>query len=647
MCGIVGFYEIGHAELELTCKKMVGTLHHRGPDYSSVWVNNEFGVALGHSRLSIIDLSPAGHQPMKSKCGRYIMVFNGEIYNHLNMRKKIESSGFINQWQGHSDTETLVTAISLWGIEKALQNCVGMFALALWDNKNKALILARDRMGEKPIYYGWQGNAFIFGSELKALKIHPAFNNSINRDALCLLLRHNTIPSPYSVYQGISKLSPGCILTLTQESKEPKIESYWSMKSVVESGLANPFEGDEQQALSELERVLSKSVSNQMMSDVPLGAFLSGGIDSSTIVALMQSQSSNKIKTFSIGFNERGYDEAKHAKDVAKYLGTDHTELYITTDEAVNVIPKLPSIYDEPFSDSSQIPTYLVANLAKQNVTVSLSGDGGDELFGGYNRHVWVKSIWNKTHHLPLFSRRLILHAITSLPQSVWDRFFHHCSKVLPSRYRVSQAGDKMYKLARVIAAESPAAMYRNLISHWNHPESIILGSKEPNTLLTDTSAIPDLYDIENRMMFLDSVTYLPDDILTKVDRAAMAVSLETRIPMLDHRVVELAWRIPLKMKIKNGQGKWLLRQLLHKHVPKELVERPKMGFGVPIDTWLRGSLRDWAESLLEPSRLRREGFFNTDEVRKKWEEHILGKRDWQYQLWDILMFQAWLEINK
>ncbi len=646
MCGIAGFINTSQVGHESICRKMVATLHHRGPDHSDVWISKDHGIALGHARLSILDLSTAGHQPMTSSCGRYVMTFNGEIYNHLQLRKKLSLSGYSASWRGHSDTETLLATFSVWGVKKTLQECVGMFALALWDNKEKKLTLTRDRIGEKPVYYGWQGSSFLFGSELKALKAHPEFQNNINRDSLCLLLRHNTISSPYSIYQGVSKLAPGSILTLNLSNKEIEVETYWSMKEVVQSALNNPFEGSEQEALLELEAVLSQSVSDQMISDVPLGAFLSGGIDSSTVVALMQSQSSNKVKTFSIGFNEKGYDEAKHAKDVAEHLGTDHTELYVTSSEALNVIPQLPVMFDEPFSDSSQIPTYLVSKLAKRNVDVSLSGDGGDELFGGYNRHIWVKSIWNRTGHLPLFSRRLILYAITSLSPTTWNQFFRMCSSVFPSRYRVSQPGDKMYKLASVIASESPDAMYRDLVSHWSRPDSIVLGSKEPETLLDNPSLLPDLFDVEQRMMFLDTVTYLSDDILTKVDRAAMSVSLETRVPMLDHRVVEFAWRLPLNMKIKNGQGKWILRQLLHKHVPKNLVERPKMGFGVPMDIWLRGPLRDWAENLLETSRLEQEGFFNAEAVRTKWNEHISGKRDWQHHLWDVLMFQAWLEKN-
>jgi len=647
MCGIAGFIGNKLPDLKSVCTRMVSTLHHRGPDFSDVWLDSKSGVALGHSRLSILDLSMAGHQPMKSKCGQFVITFNGEIYNHLEIRKDINISNYGESWNGHSDTETLLMAISIWGIKKTIQRCVGMFAFALWDIKEKRLYLARDRMGEKPLYYGMQGKAFLFSSELKALKAHPEFQGTINRDTLCLLLRHNTVSNPYSIYQGISKLQPGYILTFNPENKDIRVDSYWSMKNVVESALKNPFKGTEQQALLELEGVLSSSISNQMISDLPLGAFLSGGIDSSTIVSLMQLQSTNKIKTFSIGFNVKGYDEAIHAKDVAKYLDTDHTELYVSSTEALDAIPLLAEMYDEPFSDSSQIPTYLVSKLAKQKVAVSLSGDGGDELFGGYNRHVWLNSIWKKSRHIPLFFRSLIHYAITSLSPIYWNHFFQVCSSVFPARYRVSQPGDKMYKLAKVIAAESPEAMYRNMVSHWSNPESIVLGASEPETLLTDSSVLPDLSDIENRMMFLDTITYLTDDILTKVDRASMSVSLETRVPMLDHRVIEFAWSIPLSMKIKNGQGKWLLRQLLYKYVPKKLIDRPKMGFGVPIDNWLRGPLREWAENLLEPSKLQQEGFFNVSAVRKKWDEHISKKRDWQYQLWDILMFQAWLDNNK
>ena len=647
MCGITGFFSKHTSVSESVCQHMVGKLSHRGPDSKGVWVDSPSGIALGHSRLAILDLSVAGHQPMESACKRFVLVFNGEIYNHLTIRKNLARDGFNCSWRGHSDTETLIAAISTWGVKKALQESAGMFALALWDRQEVSLTLARDRMGEKPVYYGWQGNSFIFGSELNAIKAHPQFENTIDRDSLCLLLRHNTISSPHSIYKGISKLSPGTILTLSSINNAITLDTYWSMRSVVVSGLENPFNGSHHDAVSRLDTLLSSAVSDQMQSDVPLGAFLSGGIDSSTIVSLMQLQSSTKINTFSIGFSEKEYDEAQQAKAIAKHLGTEHTELYVTHSDALSVIPHLPRMFDEPFADSSQIPTYLVSQLAKKHVDVALTGDGGDELFGGYNRHVWVKAIWSKTGHLPLFVRRLILFAITSLSPASWNRFFEMCSAVFPQRYRVSQPGDKMYKLANVILAETPAEMYRNLVSHWNKPDSIVLGSNEPNSKLSDTSVLPNLFDIEQRMMFLDTIAYMPDDILTKVDRAAMAVSLETRVPMLDHRVVEFAWSLPLNFKIRNGQGKWILRELLSKYVPQNLVDGPKMGFGVPLHNWLRGPLLDWSQNLLDPIKLRNQGYFNVEAVLQKWNEHLSGKRDWQHHLWDILMFQAWLDENQ
>lgn len=647
VCGITGFFSNHMSCYESVCQHMVSKLNHRGPDSKGVWVDSHSGIALGHSRLAILDLSVAGHQPMESACKRFVLVFNGEIYNHLTIRKKLLKEGYDFSWRGHSDTETLVAGISVWGVKKTLQDSSGMFALALWDRQEMSLILARDRMGEKPVYYGWQGNSFVFGSELDAIKVHPQFENTIDRDSLCLLLRHNTISSPHSIYKGISKLSPGAILTLSSKNNAINLDNYWSLRSVVSAGLENPFNGSNQDAVSDLKAVLSQAVLDQMQSDVPLGAFLSGGIDSSTIVSLMQSQSSKKINTFSIGFSEKEYNEARQAQLIAKHLGTEHTELYVTHSDALSVIPKLPKMFDEPFADSSQIPTYLVSALAKKHVDVALTGDGGDELFGGYNRHLWVKSIWSKTGHLPLVIRRLILFAITSLSPASWNRFFEICSVVFPKRYRVSQPGDKMYKLANVILAETPAEMYRNLVSHWNKPDSIVLGTNEPRSRLSDPSVLPNLFDVEQRMMFLDTITYMPDDILTKVDRAAMSVSLETRVPMLDHRVVEFAWSLPLDLKIKNGQGKWILRELLSKYVPKELVDRPKMGFGVPLHNWLRGPLLDWSQDLLDPIKLRNQGYFNVEAVQQKWNEHLLGKRDWHHHLWDILMFQAWLEENQ
>lgn len=647
MCGFSGFIgpTFGGDWATSILHNMGDKIYHRGPDGEGTWLDANNGLAIVHRRLSIQDLSVNGHQPMVSLGGRYIIAYNGEIYNFRTLHKELVKRGV--DFRGHSDTETLLAAIEMWGIREALQKCVGMFALVLWDKKQRKLFLARDRMGEKPLYYGWQGNSFLFGSELKALKQHPDFRNDINRDALCLQLRHSTVPAPYSIYQDIFKLLPGTILELEPNSKKLSISEYWNLKMVAEQGVAESFNNDAAHALSVLDSTLSRAVSDQMISDVPLGAFLSGGIDSSMIVALMQAQSSTPVKTFTIGFHEYGYDEAHHARAVAKHLGTDHTELYINSNDLLNVIPNLSSIYDEPFSDSSQIPTYLVSSLAKQHVTVSLSGDGGDELFAGYNRHFLGKSVWNKISILPAPIRKLISSFLMRVPSKAWNGIYQVLDKILPNRYQINLPEAKIRKLAEVLSVNSPEAMYLNLVSHWKSPENIVLNSNEPLTLISDDKNRARFDDFENNMLFLDMATYLPDDILTKVDRAAMSVSLETRVPFLDHRVVELAWRIPLDLKIKNGQGKYLLRQLLYKYVPKDLMERPKMGFGVPIDSWLRGPLREWGESLLEPSRLRQEGYFNSDAIRKKWTEHISGKCNWQFQLWDVLMFQAWLENNK
>jgi len=524
---------------------------------------------------------------------------------------------------------------------------IGMFAFAVWDKQNCTLTLARDRIGEKPLYYGWQGNNFLFASELKALRVHPAFEGQINREVLCDFLRFSYIPTPKSIYTGISKLSPGSLVTVSLQQREPVKKVYWSGVQIAESGAANNFTGSTEEAIDELEFLLRDSVHQQMMADVPLGAFLSGGVDSSAIVALMQVQSSRPVKTFSIGFHEEGYNEAVHAKAVAKHLGTDHTELYVTSEQAMAVIPHLPSLYDEPFSDVSQIPTFLVSQLARQNVKVALSGDAGDELFCGYNRYQMTANLWHKMSVVPLPLRRLFATVLNSISPKSWDRLADKTGIFLPQYARLNNFGDKLHKGARVMTSRSTDELYLGLISHWHDPTSVVVdGYKRSSLLSVDTSAINGLDDVQ-RMMLLDMLIYMPDDILTKVDRAAMGVSLETRVPFLDHRVVELAWRLPQSMKLRDGETKWALRQVLYRHVPKALIERPKMGFAVPIDTWLRGPLRDWAESKLNKSRLQNEGFFYPEPIRKKWEEHLSGKRNWQYHLWDILMFQAWLEAER
>lgn len=652
MCGFAGFFDVGARrsveESEFIVTGMANRLAHRGPDDLGVWVDVDSGLALGHRRLSIIDLSSAGHQPMTSPCGRYVVAYNGEIYNFRELRDEVEKEIGSANWRSHSDTEVMLAAVSLWGVETALQRFTGMFAFALWDRELKSLSLARDRMGEKPLYYGWVGGSLVFGSELKALRAFPGWVNDIDRGALSLLLRHNYVPAPYSIYRNIFKLPPASLLEFKAEDiaqrNVPSLRQYWSLKQVAETGSALGYAGNASGAVDELESLLRTAIAGQMVSDVPLGAFLSGGIDSSTVVALMQLQSARPVKTFTIGFREAGYNEAECAKAVAKHLGTDHTDLYVTAREAMDVIPMLPNLYDEPFSDSSQIPTYLVSRLARQHVTVSLSGDGGDELFAGYNRYVWGRHIWRQMGRLPRPLRQAASTAATALSPSSWDRIFHAFSSLLPAKMRYANPGDKIHKLSEMLAATHQEALYLDLISHWKHPDRVVKGGLEPASVLTDSGQWANLPDFVQRMMFLDGVSYLPDDILAKVDRASMGVSLESRIPFLDKNVIEFAWRIPLGWNMQDGQGKWLLRQILYRHVPKALVDRPKMGFGVPIDSWLRGPLKEWAEELLAERKLREQGFFEVEPIRRKWDEHQSGLRNWQYYLWDVLMFQAWFE---
>lgn len=649
MCGIAGFLsknsDRAGEEVQHLLRKMGTAILHRGPDDAGEWWDVDAGIGFSHRRLSVLDLTPSGHQPMTAAGGRFVIVFNGEIYNHLCLRDWLEKEGRDISWRGHSDTETLLAGFETWGVRETVRRAVGMFAFALWDRQERVLTLGRDRVGEKPLYYGWQGKSFLFASELKALRAHPSFAGGVNRGALSLFLRHNYIPAPHSIHPNIYKLPPGSLLTVSLRRPEPEVEVFWSGIEIASEAQQRPFQGGASEVIDSLDTVLRDAIANQMVADVPIGAFLSGGVDSSAVVALMQVQSSRPVKTFSIGFNEVGYNEAKYAKAVANHLGTDHTELYVTPSEAMNVIPRLPILYDEPFSDSSQIPTFLVSELARKHVTVSLSGDAGDELFCGYNRYLLAERLWGKYKMLPPVVRSGLATALTSVAPDTWNKLLSLFFGLLPSRFSHANGGDKLHKLASVLDAKSLSELYIRLISHWSDPAINVLGkSAEPLTLLTQPSLLLDGLGDVQRMMALDLVTYLPDDNLVKVDRSAMGCSLESRVPFLDHRVVEFAWSLPLQYKLRGGVTKWALREVLYRYVPRQLIERPKMGFGVPIDSWLRGPLREWADSLIEESRLRKEGFFDSVPIRQKWAEHLSGKRNWQYHLWDVLMFQAWLD---
>jgi asparagine synthase (glutamine-hydrolysing) len=639
MCGFAGVHSLNqknvNSEILLNMSK---NLVHRGPDDSGVWINNSNTVGFAHQRLAVIDLTSAGHQPMHSFSNRFTIVFNGEIYNHNELRTELE---FI-EWNGSSDTETLLTCIELWGIDKTLKKINGMFAFALWDNSDSTIYLVRDRMGEKPLYFGWQGDSFLFGSELKALKMHPGFQEQIDKDSLGLYFRYNHIPAPFSIYKKIYKLDSGSILTLNQGKKKYKVRKYWSIFNAAVKGLSNISSKNEEELTFELDNLLRKSIKQKMLSDVPIGAFLSAGIDSSLVVSIMQSMSTKPIKTFTIGFEDEAYDEANDARLIAKHLGTDHHELYVKPQDVINLIPLLPILYDEPFSDTSQIPTYLVSKLAKEKVTVALSGDGGDELFCGYNRYHLTENFWGLLSKCPLFLRKFMSFILLSIPINFWSKLENIA--FLSKKY--NNIGFKIIKGAGVIISNNLYELYDNLLSNWKINEKLVQDAE--NRFHLDLNKTKDLEQFSKveKMMLWDMQSYLPNGILVKLDRASMGVSLEGRVPFLDQNIVKFAWSVPTKYKFKNNKGKWLLRQVLQQYIPKELVERPKSGFTLPLSDWLRGPLKDWAEELINPDRLADEGILNSDLVNKRWLEHQKGNTDWSNQLWSVLMFQLWLDHN-
>jgi len=653
MCGIAGIFDptasSGAERLGSLASTMAATLVHRGPDDSGLWVDADAGLALGHRRLAVIELGAGGAQPMASSGGRWILAYNGEIYNYREVRRRLECSGA--QFRSGSDTEVVVAAVEQWGVDEALDACEGMFALALWDRRDRHLHLVRDRFGEKPLYYGWVGKLLAFGSELKAMCVVPGFSAELDRRSVARYLRHNCIPAPDTIYRGVRKLLPGHVVTLTPASAPgtiPRQRCYWSAAEVVGRSRRQPVTASDSEMTDQLEATLSNAVAARMVADVPVGAFLSGGIDSSAIVALMQQHATGTVRTFTVGFADRSFDESAEAAAVAAYLGTDHTAVQVGDAEAVQVIQHLPDIWDEPFADVSQIPTYLISQVARREVTVSLSGDGGDELFAGYNRHAWLDRVWGLASTVPGGVRRTAGSALGRVPPAVIERA-GRASSVLPTGWQVRNPANKVSKLARVLLAPDPERAYQALTTHWANSTAMVLGAgpqgSHPHDEGENLRSSPlEGAGITEQMLWLDLVGYLPDDILVKVDRAAMAVSLETRVPFLDRKMLELAWSLPLSAKLRGGRTKWLLRQVLERHVPAALVERPKMGFGLPIGSWLRGELAPWAENLLDERRLRAQGVLDPLPVRRAWELHRSGRRDLGYELWDVLVLQAWID---
>ena len=651
MCGIAGIFAASNQPIALQqrVRAMSASLRHRGPDSRGDWVDTDAGVALAHRRLSIVDLSEHGNQPIQSHDNRCVLVFNGEIYNHIQLREKLYDAGAVISWRGHSDSETLVECLSFWGIEKTLKAVVGMFAFALWDRNTSELTLARDRLGEKPLYYARASGMIAFGSELKSLQSLPEVPISLNTAAIAKFLRVGYIPDPETVYHEVRKVPPGTWVSIKRENITadawPLPQMFWSLRGVAESGLAAPLSSDDPEAtVDSLERVLSSAISGQLMGDVPVGAFLSGGVDSTAVTALMQKISSQPIKTFSIGFEGKGYDETPYAAAIANVLGTDHHKLRVGDSDVAKTVPDLSATYDEPFADSSQIPTLMVAKLAREHVRVSLSGDGGDELFAGYNRYTLAGQHWGRLEKIPLPLREAMANGLARIPASRWDKVLVPAMRAVPRRFRLALPGDKIHKVARILGSADSLALYRGMVSQL-HPGAL------KADLEMEAHDAPDVWptksDLVHQMMFLDSITYLPGDILTKVDRATMAHSLESRMPFLDHHVVEFAWQVPLSLKIRNGQSKWVLREMVRRYIPDSYFDRPKMGFGGPLGEWLRGPLRGWASDLLSPARLEASEYLETSVIAQMWEEHLSGTHNWEHGLWNVLMLQSWLDSEQ
>jgi asparagine synthase (glutamine-hydrolysing) len=648
VCGIAGLFDpagrTGAEPLGQLATTMAAAIVHRGPDAGGTWVDADAGVGLGHRRLAVIELGAAGSQPMVSSGGRWVVAYNGEIYNHADLRRRLRGSRV--RFRGGSDTEVLVDAVEQWGLDGALDASEGMFAAALWDRDRRQLHLVRDRFGEKPLYYAWCDGLFVFGSELKALCALPRFHPRLDRDAVVQYLRHSCVPAPHTIYQEARKLLPGHVVTVDPGSRPgdlPGQRCYWSAADAVESARGRPLSCPDAELTDHLEEALSASVADRMEADVPVGAFLSGGIDSSAVVSLMQQHASTPVRTFTVGFADRAFDESGDAAAVAEHLGTEHTTVMVSDAEATGVIRRLPDIWDEPFADVSQIPTHLVSEVARRQVTVSLSGDGGDELFAGYNRHAWLERLWRRANQVPPGVRRATGAAVGRVPPSTVDGLARAVA-ALPGSSSVRNPSTKVAKVAKVLAASDPGDAYLALISHWDAPVPMVIGATEDRSISRRSGNRPGLDGITEQMLWDDLVGYLPDDILVKVDRAAMAVSLETRVPFLDRRLLDLAWRLPLDAKLRGGRTKWLLRQVLDRHVPAALVERPKTGFGLPIGSWLRGDLAPWADDLLDEGRLREQGVLDPAPVRRAWELHRSGHRDLGYELWDVLVLQAWMD---